>query len=122
MVLVTHDIDEALRLGDRVALMRAGSLAQFGSPDDLIYRPAGLFVSQFLGEDAALRQLAGRSAAEFVRPGDPSGLPVIEGTLDARSALGVMLREGTDALAVKRDGLFLGVLRWEELRTQEARA
>ncbi|TDE86321.1 ABC transporter ATP-binding protein [Deinococcus sp. S9] len=122
VVLVTHDIDEALRLGDRVALMRAGTLAQFGTPDDLIYRPASPFVSQFLGEDAALRQLAGRSAAEFVRPGDPSGLPVIEGTLDARSALGVMLREGTDALAVKRDGLFLGVLRWEDLRTQEARA
>ncbi|WP_272976283.1 ABC transporter ATP-binding protein [Deinococcus geothermalis] len=122
VVLVTHDIDEALRLGDRIALMQAGSLAQFGSPDDLIHRPAGPFVRQFLGEDAALRQLAGRIAAEFVRPGDPSGLPVIEGTLDARSALGVMLREGTDALAVKRDGLFLGVLRWEELRTQEARA
>lgn len=122
VVLVTHDIDEALRLGDRIALMQAGSLAQFGSPDDLIHRPAGPFVRQFLGEDAALRQLAGRIAAEFVRPGDPSGLPVIEGTLDARSALGVMLREGTDALAVKRDGLLLGVLRWEDLHTQEARA
>ncbi|MEW6422356.1 MAG: ABC transporter ATP-binding protein [Deinococcota bacterium] len=122
VVLVTHDIDEALRLGDRVALMRAGTLAQFGTPDDLIYRPANPFVRHFLGDDAALRQLAGRTAAEFVRPGDPSGLPVIEGTLDARSALGVMLREGSDALAVTRGGRPLGVLRWEDLRAQDVRA
>ncbi|GMA14810.1 ABC transporter ATP-binding protein [Deinococcus metallilatus] len=120
VVLVTHDIDEALRLGDRVALMRGGTLAQFGTPDDLIHRPASLFVRQFLGEDAALRQLAGRAAAEFVRPGDGAGLPTVEGTLDARSALGVMLREGSDALAVTQDGVPLGVLRWEALQTQEA--
>jgi osmoprotectant transport system ATP-binding protein len=121
VVLVTHDIDEALRLGDRIVLMNAGRLAQFGTPDDLIHRPAA-FVRQFLGEDAALRQLAGRAAAGFARPGNPAGLPVIEGTLDARSALGVMLREGVDRLAVTRDGVSLGVLRWEDLRAAGVQA
>ncbi|GBF08147.1 ABC transporter [Deinococcus aerius] len=118
VVLVTHDIDEALRLGDRVALMNAGTLAQFGPPDELIHRPASPFVGQFLGEDAALRQLAGRTAAEFARPGDPAGLPAVEATLDARRALGVLLREGTDALAVTRGNEVLGVLRWQDLRTR----
>ncbi|SMB88736.1 ABC transporter ATP-binding protein [Deinococcus hopiensis] len=121
VVLVTHDIDEALRLGDRVALMNAGTLAQFGPPDELILRPASPFVAQFLGEDAALRQLAGHPAAELTRPGNPSGLPTIEGTLDARSALGVMLREGTDALAVTQAGVALGVLRWSDLRGAASR-
>lgn len=122
VVLVTHDIDEALRLGDHVALMQGGHLAQFGTPDDLIHRPASDFVRRFLGEDAALRQLAGRLAAEFARPGDAAGLPVIEGTLDARSALGVMLREGCDRLAVTREGVFLGVLSWADLRAAGAEA
>ncbi|GAA5513758.1 vitamin B12 import ATP-binding protein BtuD [Deinococcus carri] len=115
VVLVTHDIDEALRLGDRIALMNAGTLAQFGTPAELIHRPASPFVRQFLGEDAALRQLAGRRAAEFVRPGPAGDLPAVDGELDARSALGVMLREGTGTLAVTRAGVPLGVLRWEDL-------
>ncbi|MBB5235597.1 ABC transporter ATP-binding protein [Deinococcus budaensis] len=122
VVLVTHDIDEALRLGDRIALMQGGRLAQFGTPGDLIHRPASGFVRQFLGEDAALRQLAGRQAAEFARPGDPAGLPTIEASLDARSALGVMLREGRDRLAVTREGVPLGVLSWADLRAAEAGA
>ncbi|MFC6749590.1 ABC transporter ATP-binding protein [Deinococcus aquaticus] len=68
VVMVTHDIDEALRLGDRVALMNAGRLEQFGTPDDLIHRPVSDFVRQFLGEDAALRQLAGQPVGQFMAP------------------------------------------------------
>jgi osmoprotectant transport system ATP-binding protein len=117
VIMVTHDIDEALRLADRIALMNAGELAQFGTPDDLIHRPASDFVRQFLGEDAALRQLAGRRAADFARPGDPTGLPTVDAQLDARSALGIMLREGADALAVTQAGQPIGVLRWSDLQT-----
>ncbi|MDB5044261.1 MAG: amino acid transporter ATP-binding protein [Deinococcus sp.] len=117
VIMVTHDIDEALRLADRIALMNAGELAQFGTPDDLIHRPASSFVRQFLGEDAALRQLAGRRAADFVRPGDPAGLPTVEAHLNARSALGIMLREGSDALAVTEEGQVTGVLHWRDLQT-----
>ena len=120
VIMVTHDIDEALRLADRIALMNAGELAQFGTPDDLIHRPASDFVRQFLGEDAALRQLAGRRAGDFAHPGDPSGLPTVEADLNARSALGIMLREGSDALAVTEAGQPIGVLRWSDLQTSAA--
>ncbi|MDL2344742.1 ABC transporter ATP-binding protein [Deinococcus sp. MIMF12] len=116
VVMVTHDIDEALRLGDLVALMRGGRLVQFGSPDDLVLRPADPFVRQFLGEDAPLRQLAGQPLSAFVSPGDPAGLPVVDASLDAREALGVLLREGADALAVQDGGAPLGVVRWHDLR------
>ncbi|WP_019011794.1 ABC transporter ATP-binding protein [Deinococcus aquatilis] len=120
VIMVTHDIDEALRLADRIALMNAGELAQFGTPDDLIHRPASDFVRQFLGEDAALRQLAGRRAGDFAHPSDPSGLPTVEADLNARSALGIMLREGSDALAVTEAGRPIGVLRWSDLQTSAA--
>lgn len=117
VVMVTHDIDEALRLGDQIALMNGGRLEQFGPPDDLIQRPASEFVRQFLGEDATLRQLAGRNVAEFVTA-TPSqtGLPQIDESLNARSALSVMLREGTDALTVTREGVPVGVVTWDNLR------
>ena len=128
VVMVTHDIDEALRLGDRVALMNAGRLEQFGTPDDLIHRPVSDFVRQFLGEDAALRQLAGQPVGQFMAPlhglggtepgGTASPLPpvAVEETLNARSALGVLLREGTDRLTVTRGGQPVGTVGWQDLR------
>ncbi|WP_291429046.1 ABC transporter ATP-binding protein [Deinococcus sp.] len=133
VVMVTHDIDEALRLGDRVALMNAGRLEQFGTPDDLIYRPVSDFVRQFLGEDAALRQLAGQPVGRFMvalhgpdglQPGragtggaaSPLPAVAVEETLNARSALSVLLREGTDRLTVTRGGQPVGTVGWHDLR------
>lgn len=116
VVLVTHDIDEALRLADRIALMNGGRLEGFGSPDELIARPPSPFVRQFLGEDATLRQLAGRHAAEFMTPGETGSYPRLDADTDARTALSVMLREGTDALTLTQEGQPVGVLRWAALR------
>ena len=116
IVLVTHDIDEALRLGDRVALLNAGELAQFGTPNELVRHPESEFVRQFLGEDALLRQLAGLTAAQLAQPGDGTGLPQISGSLNVRSALSVMLGQRSDALAVlDADGQVQGVLTWQML-------
>lgn len=116
IVMVTHDIDEALRMGDRVALLRGGELAQFGTPDDLVRRPASEFVRQFLGEDARLRQLAGLRVGDLARPGDAAGLPRVAADLNARSALSVMLREGAEAVAVvDEQGQVRGVVGWQAL-------
>lgn len=123
VVMVTHDIDEALRLGDRVALMNAGRLEQFGTPDDLIHRPVSDFVRQFLGEDAALRQLAGQPVERFMvalgaadRAASPLPPVTVDASLNARSALGVLLRERTDRLTVTRDGQPVGTVGWPDLR------
>ncbi|MDV6375344.1 ABC transporter ATP-binding protein [Deinococcus arenicola] len=116
IVLVTHDIDEALRMGDKVALLREGELAQFGTPNDLVRRPESEFVRQFLGEDALLRQLAGLTAGQLARPGDATGLPQISSKLNVRSALSVMLGERSEALAVMDEGgQVQGVLTWQAL-------
>ncbi len=59
IVLVTHDIDEAIRVGDRIALLNIGGvLEQFGPPDDLLAHPANSFVEQFLGSERSLMRLA----------------------------------------------------------------
>ena len=59
IVVVTHDIDEALRLGDRVVLMRTGGrIAQVATPGTLLAHPASDFVAGFLGGDRTLRRLA----------------------------------------------------------------
>ncbi|MEJ7742879.1 MAG: ABC transporter ATP-binding protein [Nocardioidaceae bacterium] len=59
IVFVTHDIDEALRLGDRIAIFAEGSrLAQFASPLEILTNPADDFVRSFIGEGAAIRRLS----------------------------------------------------------------
>jgi len=59
ILFVTHDIDEAIKLGDRVAVMDAGGrLAQYASPEELLARPASAFVARFVGADRGLKRLS----------------------------------------------------------------
>src|SRR4051812_35690310 len=59
VVFVTHDIDEAIKMGDRVAILREGGvLAQYGTPEEVLTRPADEFVARFVGSDRALKRLA----------------------------------------------------------------
>ncbi|MGV2121917.1 ABC transporter ATP-binding protein [Agrobacterium vitis] len=63
IIMVTHDIDEALKLGDQVAVLRSGgTLAQIATPQELLARPADAFVADFIGRDRGYRFL---SFAEF---------------------------------------------------------
>ena len=63
ILFVTHDIDEALKLADRIAILDAGRLAQFGAPDEILDRPASAFVRDLLG-NLELRRLALQIARE----------------------------------------------------------
>jgi len=70
IAMVTHDIDEAIKLGDVVAIFRQGGvLAQVGTPQELLEQPADDFVAEFVGRDRGLRSLSFASAADLpVRP------------------------------------------------------
>ena len=73
IVFVTHDIDEAIKLGDHIAVFRTGGrLAQFDTPERLLSRPADDFVADFVGHDRGIRRLS------FVRAAD---IPLREGTI-----------------------------------------
>ncbi|WP_109472561.1 ABC transporter ATP-binding protein [Ornithinimicrobium cavernae] len=72
IVLVTHDIDEAIKLGHRVAVLRQGGvLAQFSSPADLLAHPADDFVADFVGRDRGYRALSFQHADVPVHPEEP---------------------------------------------------
>ena len=78
IIFVTHDIDEAIQMGDRIAILREGGvLAQYDTPDAILAHPADDFVAQFIGGDRALRRLAlGRSARCRCGPGDAVRVPM----------------------------------------------
>ncbi len=70
ILFVTHDIDEAIKMGDLVAVMQVGGiLAQFGPPADILAAPANEFVARFVGTDRGLKRLSLRRVSELeLRP------------------------------------------------------
>jgi len=86
IVIVTHDIDEALRLADRIAIMdTAGSLAQYATPGEVLAEPASAFVAEFLGRERGLRRLALRRVGEV----EIATGPIVAAGTDSRVALAV---------------------------------
>ncbi|MDR0807135.1 MAG: ABC transporter ATP-binding protein [Enterobacteriaceae bacterium] len=57
VILVSHDVDEALKLGDRIAVFRKGKIIQCATPDELLAKPANEFVASFVGQDRTLKRL-----------------------------------------------------------------
>ncbi|TKJ31973.1 ABC transporter ATP-binding protein [Blastococcus sp. CCUG 61487] len=87
IVFVTHDIEEAVRLGDRIAVMsHGGRVEQFATPADLLGRPANDFVADFVGSDRGLKRLAVTSI-DVADLEQPPVVHVDDGLADARSAL-----------------------------------
>ncbi len=68
VILVTHDLDEAIRMADRIAIMESGQLVQYDTPEDILSRPANKFVHDFVGTDRALKRLSRISVETFIRP------------------------------------------------------
>src|SRR5207248_10765738 len=65
VIFVTHDIDEAIKLGDKIAILREGGvLAQYDAPDAVLAAPADDFVARFVGADRGLKRLALRRLSE----------------------------------------------------------
>ena len=105
IIFVTHDIYEAIKMGDKIALMDEGRLVQYGTPTDLVYRPKNEFVESFVGADRALKGLQLIRVKEVMRD-SPSMIRPDEKTEAAQAR---MEREGMDWLAVvDREGRFLG--------------
>lgn len=68
VLLVTHDLDEAIRLADRIAIMASGRLVQHATPEEILSRPTNKFVHDFVGTDRALKRLSRIGVASFIRP------------------------------------------------------
>ena len=101
VVFVTHDIDEAVRMGDLVAIMDEGRLVQFGPPDQLLAGPKNAFVADFVGADRALKRLALIAAGAAAEPGPaPESAPTIGEEASLRDVLALLLAQNADAARV----------------------
>jgi osmoprotectant transport system ATP-binding protein len=104
ILFVTHDIDEALGLADKIALLRNGRLVQFGPPIELLTRPADEFVRDFMGGSSlGLKLLALRQVRERMKPEPASGEPIAPETSLAE-ALSQMVLRRTSRLPVGGTG------------------
>ncbi len=114
VMLVSHDIDEALKLGDRIAVFRQGRIVQCASPDELLAKPANEFVGSFVGQDRTLKRLLLVSAGD-VTDQQPT-LTVRESTA-AQEAFSIMDDNDIRAITVvDADGKPLGFVKRREAR------
>ncbi|MCC6737231.1 MAG: ABC transporter ATP-binding protein [Bauldia sp.] len=111
IVLVTHDMNEALRLGDFIAVMDAGKLLQFATPAEMLVRPATPFVEELIGTgDRPFRLLALAPVSEIVEPGTAGGPPV-PATATQYEALASLAWDGRSAAPVAApDGTIVGIV------------
>jgi osmoprotectant transport system ATP-binding protein len=117
VLFVTHDIDEAIKVGDRIAVLRhGGELAQFATPSELLMRPADEFVEQFVGADRALKRLALTRVRELdlrvlMPDHDRNGHVRIDEDAPVRDALAALLQSGRqEGIVVDAQGRERGVI------------
>jgi osmoprotectant transport system ATP-binding protein len=101
VIFVTHDIDEAIRMGDLIAIMRDGALVQRDPPERLLAAPKDAFIAEFVGADRALKRLAVITAgAAAVAASVPPGAPAVLPSTSLRDVLALLLGSGADSAAV----------------------
>jgi len=116
IVFVTHDVDEAIKMADRIAILqRGGVLAQYDTPDAILAHPANEFVERFVGADRGLKRLslARVRDLELIEP------VIVQAGADRTDASGDLRSSSVDfALLVDRGGRPLGWIRESDLDGQ----
>jgi osmoprotectant transport system ATP-binding protein len=121
ILFVSHDVEEALRLADRLILMQNGQIVQYDTPFNVLTRPASDFVHHLMGADDMVRQLSllRVETAMITAPEDYShnGTPTVERDDSLREALSLILRTGAPHLTVTDNGDTVGVLTLDHIRS-----
>ena len=108
MVFITHDLPEALRLGDRIAIMRDGAIVQLGTPEDLVGSPADEYVANFVRDIPRSHVLTLRWIMRDPAPGEESG-PTLDVRTTVKHAVPVIAANERPVCAVE-DGRIVGVV------------
>lgn len=114
VVLVTHDLDEAIRLGDRIAIMRSGKIVQHDTPDAILSNPADEFVASFVGVDRAIKRLSlftvrDAMSHQTLDKAEASESPVGP-EVSLKDALAIMVGRNTDRLLIGDQEGLVGTL------------
>ncbi len=122
VIFVTHDIDEAIKMGDRIAVLRQGGvLAQYGTADELLGSPADEYVADFVGADRGLKRLSLRLMRDVVEADSlalaPDDAPSVSGGTTLRVGLSVLFASGSRVLIVTDErGARIGTASLEQLQ------
>ena len=126
ILFVSHDIDEAIRLGDKIAIFNRGELMQFGTPDDILSNPRNDFVRDFIGNDREIKRLSLLTVKDLLgklkklgraATGIPQDHPknVVGAETDLRTALSVLLSSPTgEAVVVDQNSHPQGILTFSD--------
>src|SRR5829696_5827794 len=109
MLFITHDLPEALRLGDRIAIMRDGGIVQLGTPEELVGSPADDYVENFVRDIPKTHVLTLRWIMRDPAPGDSSDGPELPVTTTLKDAVPVVAETEQPIRAVK-DGRVVGIV------------
>ncbi len=116
IAFVTHDIHEAIKMGDRIALLKAGELVQYADPTTLLYAPANQFVRDFVGTDRVLKGLRLHRAKEIMR--EPHfTVRADEAPADIQKQMEKEVIRWS--MAVDSDNRFLGWVTYDDIKTAE---
>ena len=112
IVMVTHDLDEALRLATRIVLLDHGRVLQMAAPMDLLAHPANAQVLDFLGRsDLGIKRLSLQTVLSLARVQSPCGGPRLSGSATLREAVSLLVQHGLAAVDVAdASGAHAGVL------------
>jgi osmoprotectant transport system ATP-binding protein len=103
ILFVTHDVEEAIRLADKVVVMRQGKVVQYDTPLHILSRPADSFVADLMGTEDVLRRLSllsVQSVLEEGEGGETAAGPTLANTASLRDALNVLLVSESDSIVV----------------------
>jgi osmoprotectant transport system ATP-binding protein len=132
ILFVTHSIDEALKMGDRIAIFDIGELVQYDTPREILRNPKSDFVRDFIGSDRTLKQLQVTNVAEVMREEVPDryqelvererrdDIVAVSPTDSTQVALSRIIGADTDALPVVDGGDIRGVVTEDDIRQKRA--
>ncbi|MCT4632919.1 MAG: ABC transporter ATP-binding protein [Firmicutes bacterium] len=120
ILFVTHDIDEAFKIGDRIILFNEGKIVQDGSKEDMLFNPENEFVSKFFGLKNFTSYLSQTNISEFVQPkGNREFTHMISNDMSIMDGIRSVFENGVDEVGIQDDnGNIVGSFSIESLRDQ----
>lgn len=117
IVFVTHDINEAFKLGDRIAVMHNGQIQQIGTPEELIINPANTLVADLVDADYKFKHIETLEVKDLMKPVTSNSL--IPHTTSIKQTLHHMKKHNLELVIITKDSEFLGINTYQDLANSD---